>query len=89
MKNKGGSNEIDIFKPVIEVFHELCMLTVGVVFEFIKYLWRIISRSPAEIKKIERKALNAKKTTIKENSIGIDTLTKKDIQLDDIDSKKT
>ncbi len=88
MKNNNKSKDLDLFEPIVEIFHELCMMIVGVLKELTKCLWRRITKSPAEIKKIERKALSNKKSTIKPESLGLDTRSKKDILLKDIDFTK-
>ncbi len=56
MKNNNKSNDLDLFTPIVEIFHELCMMVVGIITELAKYLWRRITKSPAEVKKIERKS---------------------------------
>jgi conjugal transfer pilus assembly protein TraD len=88
MKNNNKSNDLDLFTPIVEIFHELCMMVVGLITELAKYLWRRITKSPAEVKKIERKALSSKKSTIKPEALGVDTRSKKDILLKDIDFTK-
>jgi hypothetical protein len=88
MKNNNKSNDLDLFTPIIEIFHELCMMVVGLLAELGKYTWRRITKSPAEVQKIERDALRSKKTTIKAEALGVDTRSRKDILLKDIDFTK-
>ena len=88
MKNNNKNNDLDLFTPIVEIFHELCMMLVEVVTELGKYVWRRITKSPAEVKKIERKALASKKETKKTEALGVDTRTRRDILLKDIDFTK-
>lgn len=87
MKNK-SSNDLDLFTPIVEIFHELLVMTLKLFGEAGKVAWKkIIKKTPA-LRKIERKALESKRTTEKEDSLGVDTRSKKDILLSDIDFKK-
>lgn len=89
MKNKGKSGgELDLFTPVVEIFHELCVLLVTVLFELGKFGFRKIMNKSPDVEKIDRKALKVLRESNSEEALGIDTRTKKEIKLDDIDFSK-
>ena len=87
MKSK-KSNDLDLFQPVVEIFHELCMMVFTLVVEVAKFGWRKATNKAPPLQKIERKALQSKRETKNEDSLGIDTKTRKDIKLSEIDFKK-
>ena len=89
MKNKQKSgSELDLFTPVVEIFHELCVLLFSVLMELGKFAFRKIMNQAPEMEKIERKALKVSRNTDSEDALGVDTRTKKEIKLDDIDFSK-
>ncbi len=89
MKNKQKSgSELDLFTPIVEIFHELCVLLFSVLFELGKLAFRKIMNKAPEMEKIERKALRVSRETSSEYALGIDTRTKKEIKLGDIDFGK-
>ena len=85
MKNKNSS--IDLFSPIAELFHELCLLIIKLIGISIKYIISLFGTSSKELK-IDRSYLAESKQTNNEESIGINTKTKKDIPLSEIDFSK-
>jgi len=89
MKNKNnGSNQLDLFTPLAEIFHEFCMLLFNLckmvgIWGFKK--WFNIA---PDLEKIEHKCLKVKTTTEIEDALGVDTKTKKILPLDDIDFRR-
>ena len=85
MNNKKQSPQLDIFTPIYEIFHELCLLIFDVGKELFKWLGiKILNKSP-ELTQIERKALAVKQTTEIQDALGIDTKTKRPMLLKEID----
>ena len=88
MNNKKQSQQLDLFSPIYEIFHELCMLIAEFGKEVFKWGFRKAFNKEPHLQKIERSASNVKKTTDFEDSLGIDTKTRKDFLLDDIDFRR-
>jgi len=88
MSNKKQSPQLDIFTPIYEIFHELCLLLLDIGKELFKWLgFKILNKSP-ELAQIERKALAVKNTTEIQDALGIDTKTKKPMLLKEIDFRR-
>lgn len=88
MNNKKQPPQLDIFSPIYEIFHELCLLIAELGKEFIKWVLKKTFSKNLVLEKIDRKALNFKKTTDLEDSLGIDTKNRKDFLLDEIDFRR-
>lgn len=88
MNNKKQPPQLDIFSPIYEIFHELCLLLAELGKEFIKWVFKKTFSKNLVLVKIDRKALNVKKTTDLEDSLGIDTKNRKDFLLDEIDFRR-
>ena len=89
MKNKDKQDGgLDLFGPVVEIFHELCMLLVTLLIELGKFAFRKIMKHGPGMEKIELKALKVTKQTNSEEALGIDTATKKEIKLNEVDFSK-
>jgi len=88
MNNKKQPPQLDIFSPIYEIFHELCLLIAELGKEFIKWVLKKTFSKNLVLEKIDRKALNVKKTTDLEDSLGIDTKNRKDFLLDEIDFRR-
>lgn len=88
MNNKKQSPQLDIFTPIYEIFHELCLLLGGLGKELLIWGYRKALNKPPQLEKIENKALAVKRTTELEDSLGIDTKTKKDLLLKEIDFRR-
>lgn len=88
MNNKKQPPQLDIFSPIYEIFHELCLLIAELGKEFIMWVLKKIFSKNLVLEKIDRKALNVKKTTDLEDSLGIDTKNRKDFLLDEIDFRR-
>lgn len=88
MNNKKQSEQLDLFSPIYEIFHELCLLIAEVGREVFKWGFRKAFNKEPLLQKIERSASNVKKTTDLEDSLGIDTKSRKDFLLDDIDFRR-
>ena len=87
MKNKNNSNQLDFFTPVIEIFHELCMLVFSLFKEIFIWSYKKWLKKPG-LEKIERKDLNVVKTTEIEDALGVDTKSKRIINLKEIDFRR-
>lgn len=88
MNNKKQAPQLDLFTPIYEIFHELCVLIAKLTKEI--FIWgfkKAFNKTPL-LEKINRKALNVKKTTDLEDSLGIDTKNRKDFLLDEIDFRR-
>lgn len=83
--NKSNSQPLDLFTPIAEIFHELCVILAKALWELLKFAYKKITNAEEDIHKIERKSLFVKKYTSNKEAIGIDTKTKKDFMLEDID----
>ena len=78
MKTKKDQSQLDLFTPVYEIFHELCVLLFELGKEVIKWAWiRILKKDPP-LEQIKRNALNVKATTNIQDSLGIDTKTRRE-----------
>jgi len=88
MNNKKQPPQLDIFSPIYEIFHELCLLLAEIGKELIKWVLKKTFSKNLILDKIDRKALNVKKTTDLEDSLGIDTKNRKDFLLDEIDFRR-
>ena len=63
MKNKNQQPQLDLFTPLYEIFHELCVLIFDLGKEVFKFSYRKIFNKALPIEKINRKALSVSKTT--------------------------
>ncbi len=88
MKSNKPSGQFDLFTPIYEMFHELCVLICGLVFELLKFGSKKIFNLGEELRKLELKALKVKKTTDAEDALGVDTRTRKNILLKDVDFRR-
>lgn len=85
---KQKSNDLDLFTPVYEIFHELCLLITECLKEIAIWTYKkVLNKAPA-LEKINRKSAMVTKTTKLEDALGIDTKTKKEIVLNDIDFRR-
>lgn len=88
MKNKNQPPQMDLFTPIYEIFHELCLLIADLGKELLKGGFKKVFNMNSPLEKIERKALLVKKTTEIQDALGIDTNTKKEFLLKEIDFRK-
>lgn len=88
MNNKKQSGQLDLFTPIYEIFHELCIVTADLGKEIFKWGLKKILKTPPTLKKIDRKALSVNKTTNIEDALGVDTRTKKELLLKEIDFRR-
>lgn len=89
MKNsKQNQPGIDLLTPIYEIFHEVCMILADFGKELLKFAFRKIFNKAPPLEKIERKALSVKKTTDIKDALGIDTKTKKELLLSEIDFRR-
>jgi conjugal transfer pilus assembly protein TraD len=86
-KNK-PSPQLDLFTPIYEIFHELCLLLFDLFKELAKFTYQKILKKTPPMTKIEREALFCQKRTEIENALGIDTKSRKELLLSDIDFKR-
>ena len=77
MKNsKQQNNDLDLFSPIQEIFHEVCMMVACLFKELAIWGYRKLTNKNPPLEKINSEALKVKKTTKREDSLGIDTKTK-------------
>ncbi|MBL7665619.1 MAG: DUF87 domain-containing protein [Bacteriovoracaceae bacterium] len=88
MKNKNQNPQLDLFTPFYEIFHELCLIIFDLFKELFKFAFAKAFKLKVPDHKIERKALAVKKQTQLEDALGIDTRTRKEVNLASIDFKK-
>ena len=88
MKNKNQQPQLDLFTPIYEIFHELCLMVFDVGKELFKFSYRKIFNHNPPLEKIDHKALNVKRFTEVESALGIDTKTKKELPLSEIDFRR-
>jgi conjugal transfer pilus assembly protein TraD len=88
MKNKKPSQQLDLFTPIYEIFHELCLILFDLSKEIGKFAYRKILNKTPPVEKIDRKALSVSKKTEIEDALGIDTRSKKELLLKDIDFRR-
>lgn len=88
MNNKKQSPGLDLFSPIYEIFHELCVLIAELGKELLFWGYKKAFNKAPPLQKIDRKALAVKNTTDLQDTLGIDTKTRKEFLLDDIDFRK-
>lgn len=88
MKNKNQSSQVDLFTPIYEIFHELCVLLFDAGKEIFKWIWMKVSKKGPPLEQIRRKALNVKTTTEIQDALGIDTKTRREFLLKEVDFRR-
>ncbi|MGE3611455.1 MAG: type IV secretory system conjugative DNA transfer family protein [Bacteriovoracaceae bacterium] len=88
MKTKKEQPQLDLFTPIYEIFHELCLVMVDLGKEFLKWLWIKVFNKNSPIEQINRKALSVKTTTDIQDALGIDTKNRREFLLKDIDFRR-
>jgi type IV secretory pathway VirB4 component len=88
MKNKNSQNQLDLFTPVYEIFHELCVMLFEVGKELFKWTWIKVMKKEPPMEQIKRQALSVKTTTTIQDALGIDMKNHKEFLLREIDFKK-
>lgn len=87
MKNK-QQGQMDLFTPIYEIFHELCLLLFELVKELLKWTWINILKKSPPLEQISRKALNVNTTTEIQDALGIDTKNRKEFLLKEVDFRR-
>lgn len=88
MKNKNQPPQLDLFTPIYEIFHEVCVLLFDLAKELSIFGYRKITGKAPPLEKIERSKLSVSKTTDMEEALGIDTKSKKPLYLNEIDFRR-
>lgn len=88
MKNKSQQAQLDLFTPIYEIFHELCVLLFDLVKEVFKWAWIKILKKAPPLEQIKRKALSVKTTTEIQDALGIDTKNRKEFLLKEVDFRR-
>jgi len=88
MKTKKDQPQLDLFTPVYEIFHELCILLFDLGKELFKWLWMKVLKKGPPLEQINRKALSVKTTTEIQDALGIDTKNRKEFLLKDVDFRR-
>jgi conjugal transfer pilus assembly protein TraD len=87
MKNK-QQGQMDLFTPIYEIFHELCLLLFDLGKELLKWTWINILKKSPPLEQISRKALNVNTTTEIQDALGIDTKNRKEFLLKEVDFRR-
>lgn len=88
MKNKTQSAQVDLFTPIYEIFHELCVLLFDLGKEVFKWTWMKILKKGPPLEQIKRKALSVRATTDIQDALGIDTKNRKEFLLKEVDFRR-
>jgi hypothetical protein len=88
MKNKNQQPQFDLFTPIYEIFHELCLILWDLVKELSVYTFRKISGKAPPLEKIDQKSLGVRKQTEMEEALGVDTKNKSIVFMKDIDFRR-
>ena len=88
MKNNKQQPQLDLFTPIYEIFHELCVLLFDLGKEIFKWVCMKILKKGPPLEQIKRKALSVKKTTDIQDALGIDTKSRKDFLLKEVDFRR-
>jgi conjugal transfer pilus assembly protein TraD len=88
MKNKNQSPQLDLFTPIYEIFHEVCLLLFELAKEILIFGYRKMTGKFPPLEKIDRSKLSVSKSTDLEDALGIDTKTKKPLYLKEIDFRR-
>ncbi len=87
MKNKNQS-QIDLFTPIFEIFHELCLLLFEIGKELFKWTLITVFKKNPPLEQINRKALSVKTTTEIQDALGIDTKSRSNFLLKEVDFRR-
>lgn len=88
MKDKNQPVQLDLFTPVYEIFHEICVLLFDLVKELCLLGFRKLTGKAPPLEKIDRSKLSVRKSTDLEDALGIDTRSKKPLYLNEIDFRR-
>lgn len=88
MKNKNSQGQLDLFTPIYEIFHELCVVLFDLAKELFKWSWIKIMKKDPPLEQIKRKALAVKTTTEVQDALGVDTKNHKEFLLKEIDFRR-
>jgi len=88
MKNKNQQPQLDLFTPIYEIFHELCVLLFDLGMEVFKWVWMKVLKKNPPLEQINRKALNVRTTTEIQDALGIDTKNRKEFLLKEVDFRR-
>jgi conjugal transfer pilus assembly protein TraD len=79
---------LDLVTPLIEIIHEVFKISFKLGFMFVKFLYRKITNTEPELKKIERSHLKSKKQSKNHKEIGYSSNQRRCLALADIDFSK-
>jgi len=79
---------VDFATPIFEIFQEVLKIIIELLKVLLIFIFKKIFKMKAPLKKIDQKQLSVKKVTMNPDSLGIDTATKKDVLISEIDFKK-
>lgn len=88
MKNKKEQPQLDMFTPIYEIFHDLCIILFDLGKELAVFSYRKITGKAPPLEKIEQRSLGVMKQTEMEEALGMDTKNKKLILMNEIDFRK-
>lgn len=88
MNKKNKESGFDFVTIFVEVFHELSVGLMKLLFDLAKVGYKKWNKNYFELEKIEEKHLHSNKKAIKDNSIGFSTNQKRELNLSEIDFSK-
>ncbi|OFZ16844.1 MAG: hypothetical protein A2X86_13010 [Bdellovibrionales bacterium GWA2_49_15] len=88
MKSKNENQGLDLVTPLVEIIHMTAVMIGKLLILIAKFLWqRYVSKS-TPLEKIEQQRLRVKKTTNAPDTLGIDTKTRRPLNLAEIDFRR-
>lgn len=88
MKSKMQDGGLDLFRPFVDLFHELILIIIDLSKKLTKLILGLIFKKRGELEKIERSALAVQKVSVNDDSLGIDTRSGKNLLLNSIDFRR-
>ena len=82
------SSGLDLITPIVDLVHHLMVLVLKGVFHLLKEGFNLTRNRPYEISRIDEAELRQKKLSINPESLGIDSKSKKELKLSEIDFRK-
>lgn len=88
MSKNNKDTGYDFITPFVEVFHDMSVGVVSVIFDLLKIAYKKWNKNYFELEKIEERHLHSNKKALKDNSIGYSANQKRELNLSEIDFSK-
>ena len=88
MSKNNKDTGYDFITPFVEVFHDMSVGVVSVIFDLLKIAYKKWNKNYFELEKIEERHLHSNKKAVKDNSIGYSANQKRELNLSEIDFSK-